>query len=64
MSKLVWLTPFTDAQSQSAHCAHDVVAIQNMENKGFLSPCDTEGAMESASVLVFTTSFAYNFVRK
>ena len=24
---------------------------------------DTEGAMDSASVLVFTSSFAYNFVR-
>ena len=25
---------------------------------------ETEGAMDSASVLVFTSSFAYNFVRK
>ena len=25
---------------------------------------ETEGAMDSASVLVFTYSFAYNFVRK
>ena len=25
---------------------------------------ETEGAMDSASVLFFTSSFAYNFVRK
>ena len=34
----------------------------------FLAPAvtvgETEGALDSASVLVFTSSFAYNFVRK
>ena len=48
--------------------SHKVTAQLCLSARQFLAPAvtvgETKGAINSASVLVFTSSFAYNFVRK